>query len=137
MRNSKQKDIVYKTLCENVVHPTADELYSILLEKQSGVGVATVYRNLSKLAEAGIIRKITGLDGSSHYDSRIEPHYHFICDECGCIKDIELSELGFVQKTAFLRDCKINTVDITLRGYCKFCDDLRKNKSMSEKEKMP
>ena len=137
MRNSKQKDIVYSTLCENRIHPTADELFSIIKEKQAEVGVATVYRNLSKLADIGKIRKITGLDGVAHYDSRLDSHYHFICEVCGCIRDIEESELGFVGKTNLLQDCRITSVDITLRGFFSFCEELMKNKTMSEKEKMP
>lgn len=137
MRNSKQKDIVYTTLCENLIHPTADELYSILMKKQADVGVATVYRNLSKLSSQGKVRKITGLDGVSHYDSRLEAHYHFICEGCGCIKDIEINELGFACKAERLKDCKISSVDIVLRGYCNICEDLQKEKNMSIKEKMP
>lgn len=135
MRNSKQKDVVYNALCENKVHPTADELYAILLEKHAEVGIATVYRNLSKLSQCGKIRKITGLNGVSHYDSRIEPHYHFVCEKCGCIRDIEEADLGFIQKSETLYDCKITAIDITLRGYCKFCEDLLSQMTMSEKEK--
>ena len=88
MRNSKQKDIILRALDEHRIHPTADELYKYIHQEHSEIGVATVYRNLNKLAEKGIIKKIIGLDGSSHFDSCTEPHYHFMCSGCGKIYDI-------------------------------------------------
>ena len=68
MRNSRQKDIVLSALDEYKIHPTADELYKYIHLNNAEIGVATVYRNLNRLAEKGLIRKITGLDGASHFE---------------------------------------------------------------------
>ena len=80
MRNTKQKDVILNALRKLETHPSADELYKYIREEHAEIGVATVYRNLGKLAENGEIRKITGLDGSSRYDWNLEPHYHFFCN---------------------------------------------------------
>ena len=129
MRNSKQKDIVLRALDEHRVHPTAEELYKYIHQEYSDIGVATVYRNLNKLAEQGIIRKITGLDGSSHFDSCTEPHFHFICSCCGKIYDIP-DNVGFdlIAKAEEFTDCKISSMDITFRGLCRECEKLHINK---------
>ena len=61
MKYSRQRDLILKALRENVVHPTADFIYTVLKEKEPNLSLATVYRNLNLLANEGIIRKIEGL----------------------------------------------------------------------------
>ena len=124
MRNSKQKNVILRALDEHKIHPTADELYKYIHQEHSEIGVATVYRNLNKLAENGVIRKITGLDGSSHFDSCTEPHYHFICSCCGKIYDIP-GNIGkdLIAKAEEFTDCKITSMEITFRGLCRQCEE--------------
>ena len=124
MRNSKQKEIILRALKQYCVHPTADELYKYIHNDYSDIGLATVYRNLNKFAEKGIIRKIMGLDGSSHFDSCIEPHYHFICDCCGNIYDIPGNiAQDLIVKAEEFTDCKITSMDIMFRGLCRTCEN--------------
>lgn len=124
MRNSKQKDIVLRALDEHRVHPTADELYKYIHQEHTDIGVATVYRNLNKFVQKGIIRKIIGLDGSSHFDSCMEPHFHFICDCCGEIYDIPMDiSTDLIAKAEEFTDCKIASMDITFRGFCRKCEN--------------
>lgn len=47
-------------------HPTADFVYEQMRKELPNISLATVYRNLNQLAEAGLIRKVEGLDGSVH-----------------------------------------------------------------------
>ena len=135
MRNSKQKEIILRALDEHRVHPTADELYKYIHEEYSDIGVATVYRNLNKFAEKGIIRKITGLDGSSHFDSCMEPHFHFICDCCGRIYDIPMNiSTDLIAKAEEFTDCKIKSMDMTFRGLCRTCENKHNNKYVFDKD---
>ena len=39
---------------------TAEEVKSALDQKETGIGLATVYRNLNLLVQEGVIRKYTG-----------------------------------------------------------------------------
>lgn len=61
MNYSAQKEIVLKALKDNVVHPTAEYLCERIREVYPTLGVATVYRNLNKMAEGGVIKKLTVL----------------------------------------------------------------------------
>ena len=81
VRTSKQKEVVLQALKDNVIHPTADELYKIISRTNSSIGSATVYRNLNTLAEEGTIKKIDGLETPAHFDHNTHKHYHFICDK--------------------------------------------------------
>jgi len=88
MKYSKQREHILKTLRENVIHPTADEIYALARKGMPSLSLATVYRNLNQLAENGIIRRIDGLDGSVHFDHNLCKHYHFICTKCNKVYDV-------------------------------------------------
>ena len=74
MNYSRQREIILDTLKSNVVHPTAEYIYSILQKENPKISLATLYRNLNQLAEHGIIKKIDGLEQSSHYDHNTHAH---------------------------------------------------------------
>ncbi len=122
MNYSRQRAIILETLKENVVHPTAEYLYSILKEKDSNISLATLYRNLNQLADNGIIKKIDGLETSSHFDHNVNEHYHFICEKCMRVFDISTDVASDVVKkaeneTGFL----VKKHDIIFTGICKDC----------------
>ena len=122
MNYSKQREVILNTLKENVVHPTAEYLYAKIQEKDPKISLATLYRNLNQLTENGIIKKIDGLENSSHYDHNTHNHYHFICKKCNRVYDIK-SEVApdLINKTEELTDFLIENHDIVFSGICKDC----------------
>lgn len=124
MNYSRQREIIHEALKQNVVHPTAEYLYDILKQNEPNLSLATLYRNLNKLADNGIIKKIDGLEPSSHFDHNTHEHYHFICDKCKRVFDIDADVAPDLvniaeNKTGFL----ITGHDITFHGLCKDCRD--------------
>jgi Fe2+ or Zn2+ uptake regulation protein len=73
-------------------HPTADELAVRLGRSGHRIGRATVYQNLDKLVEAGVIASLTAGDGLRRYDATLDPHQHFIDSESGRIYDVHVDE---------------------------------------------
>ena len=122
MNYSKQREIIFDTLQENVVHPTAEYLYTKIKEKDPKISLATLYRNLNQLAENGIIKKIDGLENSSHFDHNTHEHYHFICKKCKWVFDIDADVApALLRKTEELTDFVIENHDIVFSGICKDC----------------
>lgn len=122
MNYSKQREIILDTLKSNVVHPTAEYIYEILKKEDSKISLATLYRNLNQLAENGIIKKIDGLESSSHYDHNTHAHYHFICDNCKKVFDVSCGIAPDIVKkiedeTGFI----VSSHDIIIHGICKNC----------------
>lgn len=122
MNYSKQREIILDTLKNNVVHPTAEYIYEILKKEDSKISLATLYRNLNQLAENGIIKKIDGLESSSHYDHNTQAHYHFICDNCKKVFDVSCGIAPDIVKkiedeTGFI----VSSHDIIIHGICKNC----------------
>ncbi len=122
MNYSKQRDIILETLKENVVHPTAERLYELVQAKEPSISMATLYRNLNQLSEKGIIKKIDGLETSSHFDHNTYEHYHFICDKCKRVFDVPFDIAPEVaikteEKTGFT----VKGYDIAIHGICNDC----------------
>lgn len=122
MNYSRQREIILETLKENVVHPTAEYLYEKVRKKDENISLATLYRNLNKLATEGIIKKIDGLETSSHFDHNTYSHYHFICDKCGKIFDVDCNIApDLILKTEKETGYKIKGHDIIFHGLCNEC----------------
>ncbi|MBQ8662007.1 MAG: transcriptional repressor [Alphaproteobacteria bacterium] len=122
MKYSKQREIILKTLEQNAVHPTADQVYALLHAQHPGISLATVYRNLNLLAEMNVIRKITGLDGATRFDHNTHSHHHFVCSKCHKVYDVayEIAP-ALIAEAAAQSGLAIESCDITLRGLCPDC----------------
>lgn len=91
LRNSKQRDAVLRNLGERYDHPTAEDVYLSLKKEMPSISLATVYRNLKLLESEGLILKIT-TDDSDRFDGHIHEHYHFTCNSCRRVLDLELRD---------------------------------------------
>ena len=59
-RQTYQKQEILNIIQGVGTHMTAEEVKSALDQKETGIGLATVYRNLNLLVQEGVIRKYTG-----------------------------------------------------------------------------
>ena len=127
MNYSKQREKILEVLSNNAVHPTAEKLLEILKDEGAEIGMTTLYRNLNKLAEKGIIKKIDGLETSSHFDHNTFEHYHFICDECKKVFDIPFEVApDVVSKTEQSTGFTVKWYDIAIHGICNECRNKEK-----------
>jgi Fur family peroxide stress response transcriptional regulator len=72
------------------MHPTAAWIYERLKKEIPDLSMGTVYRNLNILIEQGLVRKIDFGSTFDRFDANIDPHYHFVCEKCGAITDLDL-----------------------------------------------
>jgi len=73
-------------------HPSAEDVYEALRASHPALSLATVYRNLSVLAEQGKIRECDFGTGAAQYDARLDLHGHFVCESCASVSDFTLPE---------------------------------------------
>ena len=127
LKHSKQRDAIEKFLATRYDHPTAETVYMNLREEYPKLSLATVYRNLSLLAELGNIQKIPTGNGPDRFDGRPEPHNHFLCDECGSMIDLQMNSIDHVDEIAAQTfDGVIKGHSILFYGICPEC--LKKEK---------
>ena len=121
-RHSKQRDALIEILKSTDRHPTADTLYMEMRKRFPNVSLATVYRNLRQLSECGEIMTIAAGTGAEHFDGNFNPHYHFVCRDCGNVFDIAMENMDFLnnnvsEKTGY----EIETHSLLFYGKCKDC----------------
>ena len=100
LKYSRQRESIKEFLLSSHTHPTADTVYSETRKQFPNISLGTVYRNLSLLASTGEIRRITCGDGADRFDADIHPHYHFLCDRCGCLEDMPMEPIGGLNELA-------------------------------------
>jgi len=124
-RNTVQRQIIIDTLKSVDNHPSVDELYSMIQEKHPSISKATVYRNVRQLADRGIILQIAVTNDVSRYDGCATEHYHFICESCGQIFDINIGQSNDSDiLSALIQDKsghKVNRCMTSFFGECTDC----------------
>ena len=101
-----------------------DDIYTQVKQLIPDISLGTVYRNLNLLADHKRITRLDIGDGVIHFDARIEPHFHMVCDECGTIQDIvcqqsTLDEL--INKVNEQSEHDIHGAHILFHGTCSHC----------------
>ena len=120
---TKYEKQIYDIVNASRKHLTADQVYCELQSVYPAVSRATVYNNLRKLCEIGIIRRVSLEDSPDRYD-RIQKHDHLICQRCGKISDICFEDLTQLLKEQFGEDFLF----YDLKVFC-ICSDCRKEHS--------
>ncbi|RKX77935.1 MAG: transcriptional repressor [Spirochaetes bacterium] len=118
-----QRRIIAQTLFSMGKHVGASELYSIVRQKNPGIGFATVYRTLQLLKENGLVEQRDFGDGKKRYERRDETHHdHLVCINCGKVEEFDVPVIERLQEEV-AREKGFNMVDhrLELYGYCKKC----------------
>lgn len=130
----RQKELKRSTIRENVArvalsqsgHFTIEELYRMARDAGvTGVHLATVYRAIPILVEAGIVEARVQGPGDSQLFERAferEHHDHLVCTGCGAIieffsETLEALQREIAEKHGFRLDTHIHE----LRGRCREC----------------
>ena len=88
IKRSVQRELIRNNLTHRTDHPTADMVYQSIREELPNISLGTVYRNLRFLVDQGDALSLKLGDGKEHFDGNVNPHFHFICTQCGCVDDI-------------------------------------------------
>ncbi len=100
LKYSRQRELIKDFLTGRCDHPTADIVYMNVRQQMPNISLGTVYRNLTLLADRGDIQRLRLGDGTDHFDADTSMHYHFICDQCGCVQDLQMDNIDAILDTA-------------------------------------
>lgn len=87
-RNTIQRGLVLEAVLQLACHPTADEVYALIVATHPTVSKATVYRNLNSLCEDKVLRRVPMPDTADRFDHNVSEHYHLQCIQCGEFADV-------------------------------------------------
>ena len=69
-------------------HMSAEDVFRVLLQDRSDVGLATVYRVLAQFEQAGILSRNHFESGKSVYElNECQHHDHLVCLDCGRVEE--------------------------------------------------
>ncbi len=89
-RPTRQRKAVVAALRDVDDFRSAQDIHALLRERGDDVGLTTVYRTLTGLAEAGEIDVLRTPDGESVYrQCSGGHHHHLVCRQCGLTVEIE------------------------------------------------
>ena len=122
-RFSKNRQAILDCLCSTKTHPTAEWIYTQLKPSLPSLSLATVYRNLTQLRDAGLICSVNTVNGQERFDANVMPHTHAVCGRCGCVIDVPeiqvpTSVIGTAQEATGYR---IRSADLRFTGLCAEC----------------
>ena len=127
-RNSFQRQLVMDAL-KSLDHPTAQDVYTEIRKTYPHMSLGTVYRNLQKMSQDGMLRRLDFPDSPDRFDIHLEPHQHIHCTQCGGYFNINEDSLGDIdrgveQATGFV----VKGHRILFNGICPACRDDQNNK---------
>jgi len=122
MKVTHQRMEVFRELAGAEDHPDAETLYRSVRKRVPAISRDTVYRTLSTLEKQGLVRKAEVLCSKGRYDANTDRHHHFVCTECGLVRDFyseALNELPIPRTVTSLG--RVESAHVQLRGICSAC----------------
>jgi Fur family ferric uptake transcriptional regulator len=119
LRITRQRLAVLRALSSRQTPVTFPELVDEL--GPEGLDRATVYRNLTSMAEAGILIRSQLADGVARYElpqsggSLHTKHLHLVCIDCGNVSCLPTSAVSLHG------EAKRRVTEVQLRGHCASC----------------
>jgi Fur family ferric uptake transcriptional regulator len=128
-RNTWQKDAVKHALGEAIGFVSAQQLHLVLRNHGSTIGLATVYRALADLADAGDADALQSKDGELLYRACTNAHHHhLICRACGKTVEIEAERVeSWADEVAKEHGFAHPSHTIDIFGTCSDCKKSVKN----------
>lgn len=125
LKFTSQREALLRTMYENSEHFSPEQLCAKLKESfgEDSIGIATVYRTLNLLEEAGMVTSISFGAAGKKYELANKPHHdHLICKKCGKIIEfsndlIEKEQILIAKRYNFKLDGHIQQ----LYGRCAAC----------------
>jgi Fur family ferric uptake transcriptional regulator len=123
VRPTPQRLLVMQELAREPDDATAQQLWSRLREGGATTGLATVYRTLALLSDAGIVDSLSHHADEQCYRLCSETHHHhLVCERCHRVVEVEKCDLdGWVKKAAKRHGFVATAHSVEISGICRDC----------------
>lgn len=120
-RKTKQREAVLQMLSEKP--QSAQELYSLLQQRDVKIDLASVYRSLEYFVNEGCAAIVDFGDGTKRYEKHIRGHHHhhIVCKQCGKVEDISIDEKKLLNEIITKTTFRVEDHQLEFFGTCKNC----------------
>jgi len=122
---TSQRRLILETLnCLNC-HPTAEEVFEIVIQRDPNINLSTVYRTLRWLEQEGLVstRRFDEDLRCERFDPALpSQHHHFMCKVCGSVLEFDDPMIEALQAQFQARSgATIESASVTFYGVCAQC----------------
>ena len=106
-----------------VRHMTAEDVFRVLMQERSDIGLATVYRVLTQFEQAGLLIRSNFESGKAIYElDEGQHHDHFVCTMCAKVEEFFDPEIEKRQQiVAKAKGWVVLEHSMALYGHCAAC----------------
>jgi Fur family ferric uptake transcriptional regulator len=124
-RRTRQRLQVLELLEETEEFCSAQQLHARLRERDTGIGLATVYRTLRLLADSGEVGRVRLPSGEQLFrrcDSGRRHHHHLVCRFCGgTVEIVSPATEAWAEEVAAVHGYLDVTHTLEIMGTCPRC----------------
>lgn len=122
-KNFRKRNAILSYLQDKVTHPSAETIYTDLKQHIPDLSMATVYRNLTKFRQEGLVQCVATVKGVERFDANTDPHVHFICRHCDAVIDLHEMQIPpqLIDQAANVTGGKIDCCSLSFTGLCREC----------------
>lgn len=130
MRLTPEREIIIEEVFSDHEHFDAEEMVNRLSRRKDSkrVSRSTVYRTLSQLEEAGLLRRVARNNDREIYehDYGYPQHEHLVCERCGKMIEFQSGTLeAALREVCGQHQFQMNGHTLVVRGTCADCNRAR------------
>lgn len=121
-RITPQREAILHEVLRAEGHITPQDVARRVQRRMPAVNASTVYRTLTMLEEAGVVRHAHLERGAEYHRADESPHVHLTCSRCGAEDDLSMKEAasleGVIQRH---RGFRPDLAHFAISGICAEC----------------
>lgn len=122
LRTTRQRLTLLERLRAREDAVTAQDLHAELRSEGEAVGLTTVYRTLTSLAEAGLLDTFPRDTEQAFRLCSDSHHHHLVCDACHRVVEVEADLVeDWVDKVGRRHDFTVSAHRLEVHGLCAEC----------------
>jgi Fe2+ or Zn2+ uptake regulation protein len=121
---TSQRKAVLEALGESRGHPSAEDVYLLVKQKNPRVALGTVYQALGVLEEIGVIEAKHWSESPTRYDLNVGPHLDIRCLRCGEVSEVPGVHFdGLEDSIRAATPYEVKSATVVVEGLCPACRD--------------
>lgn len=122
LKVTAQRTAVFRELAGTEEHPDAVAILRRVRRRVPRISLDTVYRILYRMEDEGLISRVQMSADRLRFDGNTDAHHHFVCSECGMVRDFASDDVDRVRLPCGIRDWGvIRGRHLQVRGVCRNC----------------
>lgn len=122
IKGTHQRCEIFRELLNTSEHPNAETIFARVKKRIPAISLDTVYRTLRLFVQEGIISRVSAAGESMRFDGNTDRHHHFICTECGLVRDFYSDHFDSLHAPGDVTALgAVDSVHVEIRGICNTC----------------